>query len=70
MTWIKTIPTAEATGALRTAIEEQRASYPQEYAKSAFPDLAPGGSIVESHTLIPEALKRHIFERSNRHNSA
>jgi hypothetical protein len=59
MTWIKTIPFAEADEKLRAAIESQRALYPAEYA------LPPGGTdeadgIVASHSLIPEAL-RHAF---------
>ncbi len=55
MTWIKTIPYAESDGALREAIDRQRAMYPAEYAT---PGLAaePGGSISEAHSLLPEAL--------------
>jgi alkylhydroperoxidase family enzyme len=60
MTWIRTVPFAEAEGALREMLEEQRALYPVEYATPAFPGLTPGGSIVESHTLIPAALE-HAF---------
>ena len=56
MTWIRTIPFAEAHDELRHFIEEQRAMYPREYATPAFPGLEPGGSIVESHSLIPDAL--------------
>jgi hypothetical protein len=56
VTWIKTIPLAEAEGKLRELVEKQRALYPAEYATSAFPNLAPGGSIIESHRLIPEAM--------------
>jgi alkylhydroperoxidase family enzyme len=56
MTWIRTIPAAEADGALREFIEKQRAMYPAEYATPGFPGVAPGGSIAESHSLIPEAL--------------
>jgi len=59
MTWIKTVPYAEADEALRRAIDAERALYPPEYA------LATGvtdeaGSIVASHSLIPEAL-HHAF---------
>ena len=56
MTWIRTIPYAEAEGPLKDFIEGQRALYPSEYATPAFPGLEPGGSIVEAHSLIPDAL--------------
>ena len=55
MTWIKTIPYADSAGALREAIDRQRAMYPAEYATPGNP-VDPGGSISESHSLIPEAL--------------
>lgn len=59
MTWIKTIPTAEASEELRRAIEEQKALYPMEYATPVHP--AHGTSaIVASHSLMPEALY-HAF---------
>jgi len=32
------------------------ALYPEEYAVSAFPDQVPGTGIVDSHSLIPDAL--------------
>ena len=59
MTWIKTIPLSEADEKLRTAVEGQRAIYPKEY------ELPTGvtddaGSIVASHSLIPDAL-HHAF---------
>jgi alkylhydroperoxidase family enzyme len=56
MTWIRTIPLGEAGDELRRVIEQQRAMYPREYEAPAFPGLEPGGSIVESHSLIPQAL--------------
>ena len=56
MTWIKTIPYTDSTGALREAIDKQRAMYPAEYATPGFPGAGPGESISESHSLIPEAL--------------
>ncbi|HEY0158978.1 MAG TPA: hypothetical protein VGF28_16960 [Thermoanaerobaculia bacterium] len=56
MTWIRTIPLGEAGDELRRLVEQQRALYPGEYATPAFPGLEPGGSIVESHSLIPQAL--------------
>jgi hypothetical protein len=55
MTWIKTIPYAEADQKLREAIEGERALYPKEYATpSGVTDEAAG--IVASHSLIPDAL--------------
>ena len=55
MTWIKTIPLAEADQKLREAIEGERALYPREYAQpTGITDEA--GGIVASHTLIPDAL--------------
>lgn len=56
MTWIHTIPFADADPALKALIEKQRGLYPVEYATTAFPQAGPGGSIVESHSLIPDAL--------------
>jgi len=56
MTWIKTIPYPEADDVLRAAIDGERALYPAEYAIPAFPDQVPGTSIVDSHSLIPDAL--------------
>lgn len=60
MTWIKTIPREQAEGALREAFESQRATYPAEYGTPSVPGLAAGGSVVESHSLIPDAL-HHAF---------
>ena len=60
MTWITTIPPAEADDRLRSAFEAVTSLYPSEYGEtSAVPELA-GDSIVASHTLIPDAL-RHAF---------
>jgi hypothetical protein len=57
MTWIRTIGMEDADEKLRRLIETMRASYPKEYASP----VSPGGdSIVNSHTLIPDALY-HIF---------
>jgi len=56
MTWIRTIPYPEADDALRAAVDGERALYPEEYAISAFPDQVPGTGIVDSHSLIPDAL--------------
>jgi hypothetical protein len=55
MTWIKTIPFSEADEKLRKAVEGERALYPAEYATpTGVTDEA--GSIVASHSLIPDAL--------------
>ena len=61
MTWIETVPFADADDALRRAIEMQRALYPVEYATPVHP--VGGGAtseIVASHSLIPDALY-HAF---------
>jgi len=60
MAWIKTIPMAEADDALRRAAEVQRALYPIEYATPVHPSDGGGAQIVESHSLIPDALY-HAF---------
>ena len=60
MTWIRTIPQSGADEKLRKAIEGEQMFYPQEYAVPVHPDDSGGGSIVASHTLIPEALY-HAF---------
>lgn len=61
MTWIKTISFEEADEKLRNALEAQRELYPIEYATPVHP--TPDGEssgIVESHSLIPDALY-HAF---------
>jgi hypothetical protein len=60
MTWIRTIPFAEANQELRQALEGQRSLYPQEYAVPVHPSDDAGAEIVASHTLIPQAL-HHAF---------
>jgi len=60
MTWIKTIALAEGDDDLRRAIESQRKFYPVEYATPVHPTEAGGAQIVESHSLIPDALY-HAF---------
>jgi len=60
MAWIKTIPMAEADEVLRRAVEGQRALYPVEYATPVHPAEGGGAQIVESHSLIPDALY-HAF---------
>ena len=66
MTWIKTIPPAEADEKLRSALEAQMSLYPPEYAppvqatESSDERQKEGAGIVNSHSLIPEAL-HHAF---------
>ena len=60
MAWIKTIPFEEADEKLQKILMETRASYPEEYATPAPKASGINESIVDSHTLIPEALK-HSF---------
>ena len=60
MTWIRTIPTAEADESLRRALEAQRALYPAEYAHPVQPTDDGTAGIVASHSLIPDALY-HAF---------
>jgi hypothetical protein len=62
MAWIKTIPFDEAGEQLKEILMKTRMSYPQEYATPT-PALTDNGineSIVDSHTLIPDALY-HAF---------
>ena len=56
MTWIKTVPLAEADDKLRQALENQRALYPKEYGQPVHPTGDGTSGIVASHTLIPDAL--------------
>ena len=60
MTWIKTVSASEDER-VRKASEEQRHLYPIEYATPVHPTLdGQTAGIVESHSLIPEALY-HAF---------
>jgi alkylhydroperoxidase family enzyme len=62
MTWIKTVPMAEASDELKQAMEAQQSLYPAEYAHPVASVDAEGeaAGIVASHTLIPAAL-HHAF---------
>ena len=60
MTWIRTIPYDKADPELRKAYEEQRELYPAEYELPFHPRPDGADSVVESHSLIPDALK-HAF---------
>jgi hypothetical protein len=55
MAWIKTIPLNEADGRLLELLQAQRGMYPPEYGSPPPLEVA-GESIVESHTLMPDAL--------------
>jgi hypothetical protein len=56
VTWIRTIPWADADDVLRRAIEAQRALYPAEYQDPVHPTGDGTSGIVASHSLIPGAL--------------
>jgi hypothetical protein len=61
MTWIKTVPAAEADDELRRAIEAARESYPVEYETPVHAvNAGEAAGIVASHSLIPQALY-HAF---------
>jgi hypothetical protein len=51
MTWITTVPMAEADDHLLEVVGKMRSIYPREYDRG--PDEA---GIVASHTLLPDAL--------------
>jgi hypothetical protein len=56
MTWIQTIPACDADPELQKAIDAQKLLYPKEYATPVHPTEEGGAQIVESHSLIPQAL--------------
>ena len=60
MTWIRTIPLAEADERLRQAIQDQLALYPPEYRMPVHAQDGEMAGIVASHSLIPGALY-HAF---------
>ena len=61
MTWIKTVPLAEADEKLRQAMEGAAGCcIPRSMPTPVHPDESGGSTIVGSHTLIPEALY-HAF---------
>jgi hypothetical protein len=60
VTWIRTVPLAQADEALKRAVEAQRALYPIEYDEPVHPTGDGTSDIVASHSLIPEAL-HHAF---------
>ena len=56
MTWIETVPAAEADHELLDALQKMRALYPIEYAAPADPGEKDLAGIVGSHTLLPQTL--------------
>ena len=60
MAWIKTIKFEDADEKLQKILQEARLNYPQEYATPAPKASSIDESIVDSHTLIPDALY-HAF---------
>ena len=60
MAWIKTIPFDEADEKLHQILMQTRMSYPQVYESPAPKASTINESIVDSHTLIPDALL-HAF---------
>jgi hypothetical protein len=56
MAWIKTIKFEEADEKLQKILMETRLNYPPEYATPAPNASSSNESIVDSHTLIPDAL--------------
>lgn len=60
MAWIKTIKPQDAEGDLLELLGKVRSTYPEEYG-TVHPSTIPvDESIIESHTLIPEAMY-HAF---------
>ena len=60
MTWIQTIPPADADGELRRCYESLYALYPPEYHTEVDALRRPDGSsdrITAAHSLIPEAMR-------------
>lgn len=60
MAWIKTIKFEDADPKLQEILMQTRMAYPQEYATPAEGASTIDESIIDSHTLIPDAL-HHSF---------
>jgi hypothetical protein len=65
MTWIKTEPPTPANAPLMAALAQQAALYPPEYQPEhrglcRLSDSVQNDSIVQAHSLIPQALA-HAF---------
>lgn len=64
MAWIKTIPFEEADEKLQKMLVDLRATYPSEYEASTAEQTGTDESIIQSHTLIPEAMFHAFAEFS------
>lgn len=60
MTWIKTVPLSEGGDELEKALESIYELYPVEYATPVHPTPGGASGIIDSHSLIPGAM-RHAF---------
>ena len=63
MTWIRTVPPAEAEGELKQIYETLYGMYPDEYHTAVDAVKRPDGtsdSIVQAHSLLPRAML-HTF---------
>lgn len=60
MAWIKTIKFEDADPKLQEILMQTRMAYPQEYATPAEGASTNDESIIDSHTLMPDAL-HHSF---------
>lgn len=56
MAWIRTIRFDDADASLQEILRATRGAYPQEYATPAPGASTISESIIDSHTLIPDAL--------------
>lgn len=64
MAWIKTIKFEDADENLQKMLTDLRADYPSEYAGSTAEQTGTEESIIESHTLIPQAMFHAFAEFS------
>ena len=64
MAWIKTIPFEEADENLQNMLLKLRATYPREYEASTAEQTGTDESIIQSHTLIPQAMYHAFAEFS------
>jgi len=64
MAWIKTVPFEEADEKLQKMLLDLRASYPGEYEASTAGQTGTDESIIQSHTLIPDAMFHAFAEFS------
>lgn len=56
MAWIKTVKFEDADDKLKDVLMKMRMGYPQEYEMPVEKASSINESIVDSHTLIPDAL--------------